>query len=344
MASAAAASDHRHVVTVGASAGGVVALPRLLSQLPAGLPAAVLIVQHLTPTSIMQLVDILQRATPLQVAWAEHGDPLTPGRVLVAPPGVHLLIDHDRVALAGGPRENRSRPSINRLFRSAAAHHPGRSVGVLLTGMLDDGVAGLVAIKKAGGVTVVQDPVEAEYPSMPRSAIAAGAVDHIAPLEKIGPLLVTLVRERAAIAAAVPIEVQIEAKLDAGHTAEPESFARFEHTALSCSECGGPMWEAGDPGARTFRCFLGHAESGASLLSSQGMEVERALWAAVRALQDRALIFEKMARDALRLGTARSAEQYASRGAEARAQADRAREFLIELQRRINDSDAVAEP
>jgi two-component system chemotaxis response regulator CheB len=330
---------HHELVVIGASAGGVAALPRLIRGLPADLPAAIAIVQHMAATSYMHLVDIIQRTTSLPVQWAEHGDDVVRGRVLVAPPGIHMLLADHKVVLAGGPRENRARPSINRLFRSAARSFDSRTIGVLLTGMLDDGVAGLDAIRKSGGVTIVQDPAEAEYESMPKAALAAGVTDHVSRIDEMGALITRLVREPA-LHKRVPDDVRLQAALDVESIARPESFNGYEQSSVTCPECGGPMWEVGEAAVQQYRCFLGHAETAASLLDSQGIEVERALWAAVRALQDRALTYEKLCRDAKRLGTPRSAAIYETRAVEAREQAERARDFLVQLQRQLGATAA----
>ena len=186
----------RDVVVIGASAGGVDALPRLLAGISRDLPAAVLVVQHLNPSSSMQLVEVVGRGSPLPVAWAEQGHKLCPGRVMIAPPGLHMRIEDDRVTLDRGLREHHARPSIDVLFRTAAQHHANRVVGVLLTGALDDGVAGLAAIDRAGGVVVVQDPDDADFDDMPRHALDEVDVDHVARAELLGPLIDRLVRER----------------------------------------------------------------------------------------------------------------------------------------------------
>jgi two-component system chemotaxis response regulator CheB len=218
------------------------------------------------------------------------------------------------VILAGGPRENHSRPSINRLFHSAAACCAGRSIGVLLTGMLDDGVAGLAAIERAGGVTVVQDPADAAYPEMPRNAIASMQVNHVVSLDGLGPLLVRLI--------------------DREGPADPGELERLgRQTPLSCPECGGPMWEAGEPQARTYRCHLGHAATGREMLRRQDQEIERALWAAARALQERATTWSRLAADSRAFGHDLAAVDYDRRSLEAHDQAARARTFLLELQR-----------
>src|SRR5882672_11644850 len=163
----------RDLVVVGASAGGVQAVPRLIGQLDKELRACVLIVQHMAPNSDSQFVQIVRRSASLPIAWAEQGERLQMGRVFISPADVHLLVTDGHVALSGGARENHARPSIDRLFRSAAAHHGSRAIGVLLTGMMDDGVAGLRAIRDAGGFTIVQDPEEAMFNELPSRALQA---------------------------------------------------------------------------------------------------------------------------------------------------------------------------
>ena len=189
------------VIAIGASAGGIEALKVLVAALPADLEASVLIVLHLAPTSPGRLPQILGSVAILPVAAATYGEIILPGRIYVAPPNRHMLVENDgRLLLTQGPMENRARPAIDPLFRSAALAFGPRLIGVVLTGYLDDGAAGLQAIKKCGGLAVVQDPKEAEAPSMPLSALRAVLVDHCAPLREIGPLLAGLV------ASAVPKE------------------------------------------------------------------------------------------------------------------------------------------
>jgi len=326
--------QQRDLVVIGSSAGGVEALPRLLTQLPSHFPAAVGIVQHLMPTS-SGLVDILQRASALPVRWGEHGDELTTGTIYVAPGGVHMLFDRDKVVLAGGARENHSRPAINRLFRSAAAHHGSRTIGVLLTGMLDDGVAGLIAIQKAGGSVIVQHPADAAFPSMPESALAALKPDRVVPIDALGASLILMTREKVR-PVDPPADVLLEARLDADDVALVDSPVIDElgpQTAIACPECGGPLWPTGEPPARSYRCYLGHVTSSATLLSLKSVEVERALWSAVRALQERSATLSKLASDARRAGNGLVANDYETRARETSVQADRARHFLLELQR-----------
>lgn len=328
---------HRDVVVIGTSAGGVEALPRLLAQLPATLPAAVLIVQHLMAGGGSGLVDILARASTMPVAWAEHGVPIRAGRVYVAPAGVHMMVEDGTIALVGGPRENHARPAINRLFRSAAAAHGPRVIGVILTGMLDDGAAGLAMIKDAGGVAIVQDPDDAACSDMPIAAIAAASPDRVLPLDEIGGAVILSIRQPVSDRPA-PRAVFFEQQLDGTAFARPEEMGALgPQTEISCPECGGPLWEIGDTTARGYRCYLGHSISPATMLQLKGTEVEMSLWAAVRALQERAGTLNRLAADSRRRGADLAAVEYESRAREAHEHADKARRFLLDLQRVIRD-------
>jgi two-component system, chemotaxis family, protein-glutamate methylesterase/glutaminase len=333
-------SEHRDLIVVGASAGGVAAVPRLLGQLSPELPAAVVVVQHLHPSNTVAVADIFARTCALPVRMAEQGSMVRHGEVIIAPPGVHTVLADDHVLLVQGAKENRARPSINRLFRSAAATHAGRTIGVLLTGMLDDGVAGLGAIKRAGGLAVVQAPDDAEYPELPTNALDQVDVDHVLPVASMGAALSTLIRDPAPPGSA-PRDLLMEAELDRGRRPTPDDVRPLgPQTPLSCPACAGPMWEVGDAQSRTYRCYLGHTESARSLLTSQSTALEESLWAAVRALQERAATLSTLARDARRRGRDLSADEFEASAAESRAQAERARQFLLELQPSLDRSQA----
>jgi two-component system, chemotaxis family, protein-glutamate methylesterase/glutaminase len=323
----------RDIVVIGCSAGGVEALPRILQQLAADLPAAVFIVQHMAATNSPYLVGILGRSSRLPVAWAEQGGQVERGQVVVAPPDVHLLVHDSHVQLTRGARENHSRPSIDKLFRSAAAAYGSRVIGVLLTGMLDDGVAGLCAIREAGGLVIVQDPHDAAYPELPSRAVVALTPDRTLPLDAIGLAITSAVGQQVTVLDA-PRDLALEASIDREGPTSPDKLGKLgAQTTLACPECHGPLWEVGSEDLRRYRCYLGHVITAAELLSATAVEVESALWSAIRALNDRAGTLETLAADAEKIGSGQSAEAYANRAREARKQADIARRFVIDLGR-----------
>lgn len=323
----------RDLVVIGCSAGGVEALPRILQQLSPDLRAAVVIVQHMAMTGSPYLVGILGRTSRMPVAWAEQGDRLERGRVLVAPPDVHLLFAEEHIQLTRGPRENYARPSIDKMFRSAAATHGSRVIGVLLTGMLDDGVAGLRAIRDAGGAVIVQEPTSAAFPELPSRALLAVTPDRVLSIDAIGNAIASLAGEPVAIAIP-PLDLALEAKIDREGSDSPEKLSTLgPATVLVCPECHGPLWKVGDQELRRFRCYLGHATTARELLVASAAEVESALWSAVRALNDRATMLETLADDAKNIGNGQSAETYTSRAREARHQAELARKFMLDLGR-----------
>ncbi|MGH2901206.1 MAG: chemotaxis protein CheB, partial [Solirubrobacteraceae bacterium] len=321
----------RDIVVIGCSAGGVEALPRVLQQLPEDLQAALFIVQHMAPTSDRYLVNILTRACRLPVAWAEQGARIQRGCVIVAPPDLHLMFTDDHISLTRGARENHARPSIDKLFRSAAAVHGSRAIGVLLTGMLDDGVAGLRAIRDAGGLVIIQDPAGAAFPELPMRALIALAPDRTLLLDEIGTSITKLVGEPVDTGT-VPQNLALEAAIDHAGVSSPDQMTALgPQTSMTCPECHGPMWQIGDDQMRRYRCYLGHSAPARELLAARSAEVEAALWSAIRALNDRATTFETLAKDAVRTGNGHSAAVYETRGRQAREQAELARQFMLDV-------------
>lgn len=304
-----ASTIERDITVIGASAGGITALREILRGLPADYPAAVFVVVHLAPESPSVLPHILDRATALSVAEARSGAPIRRGTVMIAPPDQHLILERGQVLLAHGPRENRHRPSIDVLFRSAATMFGPRVTGVVLSGMLDDGAAGLWAVKRQHGTAVVQDPDDAEYPEMPRNALEVVQADFVLPLRDIAATLLKIAREAVTPAQiSVPrnmaMEVSMAAQNDA-NIADLDSIG--QRSAITCPECGGLLWELRDEGVLRFRCHVGHAYSARTLEAEQGTRVEAAMWAALRSLQESIRLSRRLAADARERGSDRSA-------------------------------------
>ena len=287
------------IIVVGASAGGVEALSTLVRDLPPDLPAAVFVVLHIPAQSTSMLPSILQRAGALPVVQATDGIAIRQGCIYVAPPDHHLLVERGFVRVVRGPRENRHRPAVDPLFRTAARAYGPRVAGVVLTGALDDGTAGLQAIKTRGGVAIVQDPVDAFFPGMPQSAMENVEVDHCLPLSGIAPLLVRLAREPADDEGAYPVpeEMDFEARI-----AEMDPAALWGEkrpgvpSIFSCPECKGVLYEMHDGELLRFRCQVGHAYSPKSMLVEQSETLEAALWVALNTLEENANLVRRLAK------------------------------------------------
>ena len=335
----------RDTIVVGASAGGVTALSTLVASLPQDLPAAVLIVLHIPTDSRSLLPTILARDAALPVAHATHGEPIKHGRVYIAPPDRHLLIDGDRIKLVHGPKENLHRPSIDALFRSAARWAGRRVIGVVLTGARDDGAAGMLAIKQRGGIAIVQDPMEAAYASMPLSVMQSIKVDYSLPLREIGSLLDTLSRETAEEEGSNPVadELEIEAKIAEQEMESSELIASVEKlgtiSKLTCPDCHGALWEMRDEDILRFRCHVGHAFSAEGLSDGQTQMLETALWSAVRALEEQMILANRIVERARRSNHFRAATTFERRAQEARRSSSMIRELLLG-----NEKSDIAEP
>ena len=267
----------RDLVVIGASAGGVEALKQIMAGLPRDFPAAVCVVLHLNASSISLLPEILSRPGPLPAQHPTDGSPIRMGHIYVAPPDQHMLINDGHIQLSAGPKENRSRPAVNPLFRSAALAYGPRVIGVVLSGALDDGTAGLWEIKQRGGTTLVQDPKDARFPDMPRSALEQVPIDYVMPLRGIASLLTDLVGQ--------PILIQ---------TTE-EDMKAFHHTNLTCPECRGPISESGQSTLKEYRCRVGHRYSPEAYVAAEAETRERTLWATIVALEESAEVMKELA-------------------------------------------------
>lgn len=315
-----------YAIVIGASSGGVSALLDLVGSLPADLPAIVGVVLHIGSQASI-LPELLTARGKLKAEHAKDGQELLPGRVYVAPPDHHMLFTPRGVQLLRGPRENHARPAIDPLFRSAAMHWRDRAVGVVLTGFLDDGTAGLAAIKSCGGTTIVQDPATASEPSMPASALANVDVDHCLALQEMPGVLVGRVQEPATGLHPVPeILVRETAVLEGKHVFENLNAMAMPST-LTCPDCGGALWEMKEARPLRYRCHTGHAFTARSLETLQSQVAEHSLWSSVRSLQEREVLLRRLATVSRATGDARQ-------GDVGIAEADRLRsqiKVLIEL-------------
>jgi two-component system, chemotaxis family, protein-glutamate methylesterase/glutaminase len=336
----------RDIIVVGASAGGVEALSRLVADLPDDLPAAVFIVLHIAPHSGTALPRILDRRTKLPVGHPIDGEPIEHGCVYVAAPDHHLIVGPGAVRVGTGPKENGHRPSVDTLFRTAAASYGPRVVGVVLSGTRDDGTVGLRAIRSRGGIGIVQHPDEALFPGMPQSALAGDHPDWVVPVGEIGPLLSDLARKELPHeggSATMPDDLSAELHWTHPDLAwpVPADPPLGTPSGFTCPECHGGLWEIDDGHLPRYRCRVGHGFSAGSLLVTQRTDVEAALWTAYRALEERAALCRRLAERAKERQAEITAEHFRADAAGVARQAETLRALL--WSRRADEDPEAAE-
>jgi two-component system, chemotaxis family, protein-glutamate methylesterase/glutaminase len=330
------------IVVIGASAGGVESITYLASQFPPDIDAAVFVVLHLPHNATSYMPQILTRAGDLKAVHPEADAPVTKGMIYVAPPDKHLLVRDGRVVTVSGPRENGHRPAIDPLFRSAAESYNENVIGIILSGNLDDGTAGLAAVKSRGGVAIVQNPDETLFRGMPTSAIENVNVDHVLPLERIVPTILKLIDEGAPTKEAFVEKKNDDLEIEVRNAELDPSLSESDNqpgepSGFSCPECNGGLWEVVEGKLVRYRCRVGHAYSAESLLSASGSAVEAALWAALRALEENSAFSRRLARRAHSLEQRRSADRFLG-------QAKKAAEHAVVLRRILLDGRIHAEP
>ena len=286
----------RDLVVIGASAGGIAALERILPGLHSDFPAAILIVLHISPHSTGLLPDVLRKAVSLPVSNAEHGEPIRHGHIYVAPPDRHLLAGPDRkIQIGHGPKENRFRPAVDPLFRSAALNYGAGVIGIILSGGLDDGTSGLCAVKQAGGITIVQDPNDAEAGSMPFNAMRHVAIDYCLTAAKIGEALPKLVREMPVQGLMpMPDETRVEVNIAADERNRADFQVLGDPSAYTCPACNGTLMRVRNATPVRFRCHTGHAFTALTLDDEMREKVENTTWSAIRALQEHAFLLQEL--------------------------------------------------
>jgi two-component system, chemotaxis family, protein-glutamate methylesterase/glutaminase len=288
----------RNIVVIGTSAGGLEALDALVGQLPTDLPAAIFIVQHMAPQNTgIALLHRLGKHRAFDCTLATNGEAFHPGRIYIGPADHHLLVKKNHVLVTKGARENRYRPGIDPLFRSAAATHGPRVIAVLLTGALDDGTAGLVAVKKCGGITIVQDPKEAAYPEMPQSALNNMDVTDCAPISEIAGLLERYTKQAPGKSTSVPDAVRVEAEIAERVLSDVRQVGGLgDQVPYNCPNCGGVLWQMSAAGSIRYRCHTGHSFTAKALLTSQTEKIEETLWVSLRMFEERKNLLNNLAK------------------------------------------------
>lgn len=275
------------VIGIGASAGGLEALIKVVRTIPADFPAALCIVLHVPPLGRSLLAPILDRRAELPVRTAQHGEELVAGRAYVAPADRHLLIADGRIELSRGPKENGVRPAVDVLLRSVARYRR-RAVAVVLSGTLGDGSAGALAVERAGGTVIVQDPLDALFPSMPETALAAvGGVDHVVAAGELGELLENIAHE--------PVREEEDVRVTVDERDPAFQRPQGPATGFTCPECSGAVWELREGELIRYRCRVGHAYSEEAFITDQRTTVEAAMWTALEVLEERVELLRRMA-------------------------------------------------
>jgi two-component system, chemotaxis family, protein-glutamate methylesterase/glutaminase len=312
------------IIAIGASAGGVEALIKIAASLPSNLRAAILVVIHVAPDSAGLMPSILNRSSLWNAIQPQDGTAIEHGNIYIAPPDHHMVVETDeRIRIIQGPKHNRHRPAIDPLFRTVARVYDSRAIGVILTGFLSDGSSGLAMIKNAGGVAIVQDPNDALVPSMPRRALEQLDPDYCLPLNEIPAVLSTLVKGEEAVKKIPPAKV-------AAMTKEKKKVEKQEQPSpFTCPECHGTIWETRENGEVRFECRVGHSFSPESMAESNDEDVERALWAALRTLEESASLDQRLADLAAERNRSSAHELYSSKAKERKKHAQTLRDLLM---------------
>jgi two-component system chemotaxis response regulator CheB len=331
------------IVTVGASAGGVESLTALVASLPPDLNAAVFVVLHIPPNLVSSLPEILSKRGPLRAIHPTDGDRIEAGYIYVAPPDHHLLIETDHILVKRGPKENRNRPSVDALFRSAAYSHGARVIGIVLSGALDDGTSGLWSIKRLGGVTIVQDPAESSFDSMPANALSQVKIDHCLSVHKMGALLSRLAEEtirmdpRDAEHERQKMQVEISVAVD-GDAFRKGVMEIGQLTPFTCPECQGVLVKLTEGKLTRFRCHTGHAYSASALLSGVMGKIDESYWAVMRSLEEAAMLLDQIGNNLVNEGQGKAAKLFLDRGKAAMEQSRNLRETVLSTERFSGDS------
>ena len=325
----------KFIVVIGASAGGLNALSEMVQHLEKGLDAAYCIVLHLSRKGIGDfVVHTLKKVNSLPCSLAKDGDAIERDHIYVARPNQHMLVKEDKFMLGAGPEENRWRPSIDVLFRSAAVAYSSHAIGIILSGLLDDGTSGMWAIKRSGGKCIVQDPDEAEYPDMPVSVINNMEVDHVVTLVEIGPMIAEIIQHTKTDKKGAPEDVISESKI-AETTAvgiDDVSKLNVDQSIFACPDCGGGLWNVKNDVIKRYRCHIGHAYTERDLILKQAEAAGSTLWVALRMMEERKHLLRKLEVDSNKKGYKSIAANNVEKQGELKRHIDKLKEILYDLQ------------
>jgi two-component system chemotaxis response regulator CheB len=277
------------VIVIGGSAGGFKALLDFAQALPRDLSAAIFVVLHVAPESnIAFIVQHVQQRTHYKCRIATRGESVKSGRIYFAVPGMHLMISKNRIVYGNGPEENNFKPSIDVLFRSAAVNFREQVTGIILSGLLDDGVAGMSAVQKCGGVCIVQDPVEAEFPQLPAAVLHNLEPDYTLAVGEMPNVLVKIAKDKPALVTVVPEEISRESSIAEYMMTDIDETRKLGTQSLfTCPDCGGTLFHIHDDKINRYRCFTGHAYSEHTLLKEQNENIQASLWVSLRLMEER---------------------------------------------------------
>ena len=320
------ATKHKAVV-IGASAGGLKAIVELIAQLLPEFPLPILVVMHIQEDATGNvLLNAISKSTALQCSHAISGHELKAGHIYLAPSGHHLMVDDDaKILVTKGAHENRSRPAIDPLFRSAAITFGNSLIAILLTGYLNDGTSGMEAVKRCGGICIVQDPGDADYPQMPQNAINHVKVDHVVPLKEMGGLIYQLISKKISSRKTIPKDVLLEANIAKRVLSDlPAVNALGDQVPFNCPGCGGVLWKIDNGVPLRYRCHTGHAYTSEALLAVQTEKIEETMWVALRMFEERKNLLLTMAEN--RLGPTQKIAR--ERAAQSQIHIDRIRQII----------------
>jgi two-component system chemotaxis response regulator CheB len=323
-------SSPKFIVVIGTSAGGFSALEELISQLTHEMDAAFFVVLHLSRKGAGDVFfQRLRKHSNLPCSVAINNEPIERGRIYLAPPDHHLLLGKDEVIVGKGTPENRWRPSINNLFRSAAAMYSSRVIGVILTGQLDDGTSGMSSIKRAGGICIVQDPDEAEFPDMPLSVLENVDVDYTQSVTQIGYLLKEIMATVEPVEVVVPTDLKIEAGIDQRVSVHIDNLSPFEKAEFNCPDCGGGLYMTQKEHPSRYRCHVGHSYTESEMLLRISEVMESTFWVALRMMEERRTLLLKMSKKDKERGFETTAGIYQKRAIEMEMHIQNLRQLLF---------------